>query len=150
MAGPVIRGAARQQNGVRLLAGLIAVAAWLLFGWTSGWSYLGGPKPVGAYGVAPYVAIGVLALLAGRWADRVAAWLVYLGGIAGAAVVAWAAGPVGVFPDADPNMRSSYYASLIVIAAGISAVLGAIVVWGAYWLARRVIRRGTSSADPGP
>ena len=150
MAGPVIRGAARQQNGVRLLAALIAVAAWVLFGWTSGWSYLGSQKPVGAYGVAPYVAIGVLALLAGRWADRVAAWLVYVGGIAGAAVVAWAAGPVGVFPDADPNMRSSYYASLIVIAAGISAVLGAIVVWGAYWLARRVTRRGTSSADPGP
>jgi hypothetical protein len=140
MAAPVIRGAARQQNGVRLLAGLIAVAAWLLFVWTSGWSYLGGPNPPGPYGVAPYVAIGVLALLAGRWADPVAAWLIYLGGIGGAAVVAWAAGPVGVFPDADPNMRSSYYASLIVIAAGISAVLGGFVVWGVYWLARRTKR----------
>ena len=126
------------------LAGLIAVAAWLLFGWASGWSYLGGPNGPGAYGVAPYIAIGVLAVLAGRRADPVAAWLIYLGGIVGATAVAWAAGPVGVVAGADPNMRASYYASLIAIAAAISAVLGLFVVWGGYWLARRTRREAPS------
>ena len=140
MARLVTRGSSRQKPSARLLAGLIAVAAWLLFGWASGWSYLGGPNGPGAYGVAPYIAIGVLAVLAGRRADPVAAWLIYLGGIVGATAVAWAAGPVGVVAGADPNMRASYYASLIVIAAAISAVIGLFVVWGGYWLGRQARR----------
>ena len=139
MARLVVRGSSRPTSA-RLLAGLIAVAAWLLFGWAAGWSYLGGPNGAGAYGVAPYIAIGVLAVLAGRRADPVAAWLIYLGGIVGATVVAWAAGPVGVVAGADPNMRASYYASLIVIAAAISAVIGLFVVWGGYWLGRQARR----------
>jgi hypothetical protein len=142
------RGSSRQQTGARFLAGLIAVAAWLLFGWASGWSYLGGPNGPGAYGVAPYIAIGVLAVLAGRWTDPVAAWLIYLGGIVGASAVAWAAGPVGVEAGADPNMRASYYASLIVIAAAISAVLGLLVVWGGYWLAHLAGRGGPGQTRP--
>ncbi len=136
MARLLTRGSSRQEPSARLLAGLIAVAAWLLFGWASGWRYLGGPNGPGAYGVAPYIAIGVLAVLAGRRTDPVAAWLIYVGGIVGATAVAWAAGPVGVAVGADPNMRASYYASLIVIAAAVSAVLGLVVVWGGYWLAR--------------
>jgi hypothetical protein len=136
----VRRGSSRQKPGARPLAGLIAVAVWLLFGWASGWSYLGGPNGPGAFGVAPYIGIGVLAVLAGRRTDPVAAWLIYLGGIVGATAVAWAAGPVGVAAGADPNMRASYYASLIVIAAAISAVLGLFVVWGGYWLARQSSR----------
>jgi hypothetical protein len=110
--------------GVRLTAGLITVAAWLLFGWAAGWSYLGGPNEAGASGVAPYIALGVLASLAGWRADPIAAWLIFLGGIIGATAVAWAAGPVGVAAGADPNMRASYYTSLIVIAGAISAVAG--------------------------
>jgi hypothetical protein len=140
MARLVMRGSSRQKPSARLLAGLLAVAAWLLFGWASGWSYLGGPDGPGAYGFAPYIAIGVLAFLAGWRTDPVAAWLIYLGGIIGAAAVAWAAGPVGVVAGADPNMRASYYASLIVIAAATSAVLGLFVVWGSYWLARQARR----------
>jgi hypothetical protein len=139
-----MRGSSRQKSSARLLAGLIAVAAWLLFGWASGWSYLGSPNGPGAYGVAPYIAIGVLAVLAGWRTDPVAAWLIYLGGIVGATAVAWAAGPVGVLAGADPNMRASYYASLIVIAAAISAVLGLFVVWGGYWLARQARREAPS------
>jgi hypothetical protein len=104
----VMRGSSRQRPGARLLAGLIAVAAWLLFGWSSGWSYLGGPNGPGANGVAPYIAIGVLAVLAGWRTDPVAAWRIYLGGIVGATAVAWAAGPVGVVAGADPNMRASH------------------------------------------
>jgi hypothetical protein len=129
-----------RRHGARFLAGLTAVAAWLLFGWTSGWSYLG--KGAGANGVAPYIAMGVLAILAGWRTDPVAAWLIYLGGIIGASAVAWAAGPVGVLPEADPKMRASYYAQLIVIAGAISAVLGLFAVWGPYWLARLARREG--------
>lgn len=141
MARLVVRGSSRPTSA-RFLAVLIAVAAWLLFGWAAGWSYLGSSQPngAGAYGVAPYIAIGVLAVLAGRRADPVAAWLIYLGGIVGATAVAWAAGPVGVVAGADPNMRASYYASLIVIAAAISAVIGLFVVWGGYWLGRQARR----------
>jgi hypothetical protein len=120
------------------------VAVWLLFGWVSGWSYLGGPNGPGAYGVVPYIAIGVLAVLAGWRTDPVAARLIYLGGIVGATAVAWAAGPVGVVAGADPNMRASYYASLIAIAAATSAVLGLLVVWGGYWLARQTRRQASS------
>jgi hypothetical protein len=139
-----MRGSSRPKPSARLLAGLIAVAAWLLFGWASGWSYLGGPNGPVAYGVAPYIAIGLLAVLAGRRTDPVAAWLIYLGGIVGATAVAWAAGPVGVAAGTDPNMRASYYASLIVIAAAISGVLGLFVVWGGYWLARQANREAPS------
>jgi hypothetical protein len=139
VARPVMRGASRT-IGIRLTAGLITVATWLLFGWAAGWSYLGGPNGAGAYGVAPYIALGVLAVLAGWRADPVAAWLIYLGGIIGATTVAWAAGPVGVEAGADPNMRASYYTSLIVIAAAISAVAGLFVVWGGYGLGRQARR----------
>jgi hypothetical protein len=92
VARPVMRGASRT-IGIRLTAGLITVATWLLFGWAAGWSYLGGPNGAGAYGVAPYIALGVLAVLAGWRADPVAAWLIYLGGIIGATTVAWAPVP---------------------------------------------------------
>ncbi len=127
-------------TGIRLIGGLVAVAAWLLFGWASGWSYLGGPTGAGALAVAPYIALGVLAVLAGWRADPVAARLIYLGGVVGAAVVAWVAGPVGVEAGADPNMRASYFAMLIVMAAAISAVVGLLVVWGGYRLARQAGR----------
>jgi hypothetical protein len=77
-----------------------------------------------------------------RWRrNLVAARLIYLGGIAGASAVAWAAGAVGVEPTADPAMRSSYYAMLIVIAAGVSAVVGFAVVAAGYWLVRRLATR---------
>lgn len=141
MAKLVMQGSTLQQLGARLVAGPIAVAAWLLFGWTSGWSYLGGSNEPGAYGVAPYISVGALAFLAGQRSDRVAAWLTYLGGIVGAIAVAWAAGPVGVVAGADPDMHASYYVSLIVIAAAISALLGLFVVWGAYRLGRHATRQ---------
>ena len=137
MARPVTRGSSRR-TGVRLIAGLIAVAAWLLFGWAAGWTS----------GLAPYIALGVLAVLAGWRADAVAAWLIYLGGIVGAWAVTWAAGPVGVSAGADPNMRAGYHVMLIVIAAASSAVIGLPVVWGAYWLGRRVRGHKPSEDDP--
>lgn len=138
MARLGMQGSSRPM-GVRLTAGLIPVAAWLLFGWAAGWSYLGGPNGGGGlWGVAPYLALGVLAVLAGWRADPVAAWLIVLGGIIGATAVAWAAGPVGVAAGAD--IRASYYTMLIVIAAAISAVAGLSVVWGGYWLGRQAKR----------
>jgi hypothetical protein len=123
--------------GVPLTAALIAVAAWLLYGWAAGWRYLGGPNEAGALGLAPYVGLGLLAVLAGRRANPAAAWLILLGGIIGAAAVAWVAGPVGVEAGADPNMRAGYFVSLVVIAGAISAVAGAFVVWAGYFLGRR-------------
>ena len=135
----VMRGSSRP-TGIRLIGGLVAVAAWLLFGWASGWSYLGGPTGAGALVVAPYIALGVLAILAGWRADPVAARLIYLGGVVGATVVAWAAGPVGIEAGAAANMRASYFAMLIVVAAAISAVIGLLVVWGGYRLGRQVSR----------
>ena len=109
--------------------GLITVAAWLVIG--TG----GGPLPL-----APFFVAGALACLVGWRRDPVAARVIYVGGIIGAAAVAWAAGPVGVEQGADPAMRSSYYAMLVVIAAGVSAALGAFVVVAGYWLGRLVTR----------
>ena len=116
--------------GFWLSVGLITVAASLLGG-TAGTSQ----------SLAPFLVTGALACLAGWRRDPVAARVIYVGGIVGAAAVAWAAGPVGVEPRADPAMRSSYYVMLIVIAAGFSAVLGAGVVVAGYWLGRLATRR---------
>ena len=84
---------------------------------------------------------GVCGVVAGARRDSTMAKLTYLSGIAGATAVAWAAGPVGVLPGADPAMRSSYYAMLVAIAAAVSAVLGSLVVGGGYWLGRRLPTR---------
>ncbi len=135
-------------TGARLTGSLIAVAAWLLLGWLANWSYLGGPKTTWGYGAAPYIALGVLAVLAGRRADRVAGWLIYLGGIIGATAVAWAAGPVGVSAGAAPELRAGYFTMLVIIAAGISVVVGLVAVWGGYWLGRQTKRDKLQTSDP--
>ncbi len=135
-------------TGVRLAGGLLAVVAWLLVGWAAKWSYLGGPNMTWGYGVAPYVALGVLAVLAGRRADRVAALLIYLGGIIGATTLAWVAGPVGVEAGAAPELRAGYFMMLVIIAAGISAVVGLVAVWGGYWLGRQTKRDKRPTAGP--
>jgi hypothetical protein len=70
---------------------------------------------------------------------------VYLGGIVGAAAVAWAAGAPEVEPDADPAMRDAYELMVTVIAAGASAVLGFLGVVAGYSLGRVM----GSRRDPG-
>jgi hypothetical protein len=88
--------------------------------------------------LAWFVAPGVLALVAGSRRDPLAARLIYVAGIGAAGAIAWAGGAVGVEPGADPAMRASYHAMLVVIAAGIAAVVGLAVVAAGYWVGRRV------------
>jgi hypothetical protein len=122
--------------GLGLSAGVITVAAWLMIGTGHDNSYPG-----------PYVALAALACLAGWSGDRLAARVIYLGGIVGATAVAVAAGAVGVEPDADPAMRSSYYAMLVIIAAAVAAVIGLLVVAVGYQVGRlaRRLRPETSA-----
>ena len=123
--------------GLWLSAGVITVAAWLVIGSGHDNAYLG-----------PYLALGVLACLAGWRGDRVTALVIYLGGIVGATTVAVAAGAVGVEPGADSAMRSSYYAMLVIIAAAVAAVLGLVAVAGGYLVGRLVRRLKPGSSDP--
>lgn len=117
--------------GLWLAAGVITVVAWLVIGTGHDNVYLG-----------PYVALGALACLAGWRRDPIAALVIYLGGIVGATTVAVAAGAVGVEPDADPAMRSSYYAMLVIIAAAVATVVGLLVVAVGYQVGR-LVRRAT-------
>ena len=123
--------------GLALSAGVITVAAWLVIGTGHDNAYLG-----------PYVALAALACLAGWWGDRVVALVIYVGGIAGATIVAVAAGAVGVEPGADPAMRSSYYGMLVFLAAAVAAVLGLVVVAGGYLVGRLVRRLRSETSDP--
>lgn len=123
--------------GLWVCAGVITVAAWLVIGSGHDNAYLG-----------PYVALGALACLAGWRGDRVAALVIYLGGIVGATAVALAAGAVGVEPGADPAMRSSYYAMLVIIAAAVAAVIGLLVVAVSYQVGRLVRGRQPQTSAP--
>ena len=91
------------------------------------------PRRVAALTVHPYIPGGKV---------------IYLGGIAGATIVAVAAGAVGVEPGADPAMRSSYYGMLIFLAAAVAAVLGLLVVAGGYLVGRLVRRLRPETSDP--
>jgi hypothetical protein len=117
--------------GPWLFAGVIAVAATVVIGWGHDNAYVG-----------PYLALAVLASLAGWWRHRNAALAIYVGGIVGSTIVALGAGAVGVEPGADPAMRSSYYAMLVVLAGAVAAVLGLVVVPGGY-LVGHLVRRLT-------
>ncbi len=98
--------------------------------------------------LGPYLALGALACLAGWWGDRVAALVIYVGGIVGATIVAVSAGAVGVEPGADPAMRSSYYGMLDFLAAAVAAVLGLFVVAGGYLVGRLIRRLKPETSDP--
>jgi hypothetical protein len=131
-----------RNTGFRLAAGAVTVAAFLVIGLAGGEGF--NPNSLPDF-LMWFLAPGAVAGLAGWRRDRVAARLIYVGGIVGATAVAWAAGAIGVEPGADPAMRSSYYMMLIVIAAGVSAVVGVAVVAAGYWLGHRLatkINRG--------
>jgi hypothetical protein len=123
--------------GLWLSAGVITGTAWLVIGSGHDNAYLG-----------PYLALGALACLAGWRGDRVAAFVIYLGGIVGATTVALAAGAVGVEPGEDPAMRSSYYAMLVFLAAAVAAVIGLLVVAVGYQVGRLVRRRQPQTSAP--
>lgn len=133
--GPIMRDS-YAHIGFRLSAGVISMAAWLVIA-----TMVGNDRGDLLAVLAPFAALGVLACLAGRRGDPVAAYAILLGGIVGATVVAWAAGAVGVEPGADPAMRSSYHAMLVIIAAAIAAVVGSLVVLAGYQIGR-LVRRG--------
>lgn len=124
--------------GLWLSAAVTAAATWLVIGTGHDNAYLG-----------PFVALGALACVAGWRGDRVAALAIYLGGIVGATVVAWAADAVGVEPGADPAMRSSYHAMLVIVAAGVSVVLGSVIVGAGYLMGRLARTRAGSRASQG-
>jgi hypothetical protein len=113
------------RTAIRLLAGLTATAVW-------------SAAPTNDLRLVPFLVTGALACVAGWQRDPATAWLLYLGGILGATAGAWAAGPVGVLPGEDPVMRSSYHMMLVVIAAGIAAILGGLEILAGYWLGRRI------------
>jgi hypothetical protein len=119
----------------RLAAGVITAAAFLVIGIVGGDGFT---PSNGLEFVEWFLGPGAIACLAGWRRDPVAARLIYLGGIVGATAVAWAAGAVGVEPGADPAMRSSYHLMLILIAAGIAAVVGLAAVVAGFWLGRRL------------
>jgi hypothetical protein len=125
--------------GLWLSVGVITVGAWLVIGTGHDNLYLG-----------PYVALGALACLAGWRGDRVAALVIYLGGIAGATAVAWLAGPVGVRDDGINfiESRSSYYAMLVIIAAAVAAVVGLVAVAGGYLVGRLARSLKPETSDP--
>lgn len=117
--------------GFRLSVGAASVAAWLVVA-----TIVGNDRGDVFAVLAPFAGVGVLASLAGWRTDAMAAVAIYLGGIVGATTVAWAAGAVGVEPGADPAMRTSYHATLIVIAAAIAAMVGSVIVFVGYRLGR--------------
>jgi len=121
----------------RLVAGVIVVAAFLMIGIAGGDGF--NPSNLLEF-FGWFLGPAAIACLAGWRRDPVAARLIYLGGIVGAIAVAWAAGAVGVEPGADPAMRSSYHMMLILIAAGITAVVGFAAVVVGYWLGRRLVK----------
>ena len=123
--------------GLWVCAGVITVAATLVIGTGHTNDYPG-----------PYVALAALACLSGWWGDRVAALVIYLGGIVGGTIVAVAAGAVGVEPGADPAMRSSYYGMLVFLAATVAAVLGLLVVAGGYLVGSLARRLKPETGDP--
>jgi hypothetical protein len=86
--------------------------------------------------LAWFVPAVILAVIAGWRRDRIAAVLIVLGGMLGAAVVASARGVPEVEPGADPAMRAGYQEMVTLIAAGVAAVLGSLAVVAAYSLGR--------------
>ena len=129
----------RSRASFWLSAGVITVVAWLVIGTGHTNLYLG-----------PYVALGALACLAGWRGDRVAALVIYLGGIIGATAVAWSAGPVGLRDDGINFIasRSAYLEMLVIIAAAVAAVLGPVAVAGGYLVGRLVRRLKPATDDP--
>jgi len=142
---PVMQAAARH-IAFRLSAGVFVVASWLAIGIGGGLALRTPGRTtvhdiVDLFGLlAWFVVPGALACLAGWRRDRVAALLICLSGIVGAAVVAWVAGVPEVELGADPAMRSGYQLMVVFIAAGLSALLGSVVVVIGYLLGRFVGR----------
>ena len=123
--------------GLWLSAGVITVAAWLVIGSGHDNAYLG-----------PYLALGVLACLAGWRGDRVAALVIYLGGIVGASIVAWAPGADWYSSAEDPAHRLGYFQMYVFLAAAVAAVLGPVAVAGGYLVGRLVRRLKPATDDP--
>lgn len=134
-------------NSLRVAAIALTLAAFLAIGVAGGRGF--SPSSLPEY-LLWFLAPAVLAVLSGARRDPIMASLTYLSAIFGAVAVAWAAGPVGVLPGADPAMRSSYYGTLVIIAAGVSAVIGCFVVAGGYWLGRRLAERRHSGTGDRP
>lgn len=120
----------------RLSAGAAAVAAWLVIA-----TIVGHDRGDLFAVLAPFSALGLLSFLAGSRTEAIAAAAILFGGIVGATAVAIAAGAIGVAPSVDPAFRSSYHGMLIMIDAGIAAVVGSVFVFGGYRLGRMVTRR---------
>ena len=120
-----------------LSAGAITVVAWLVIGTGHTNLYLG-----------PYVVLAALACLAGWWGDRVAALVIYLGGIVGATTVAWAPGADWYSSAEDPAHRQGYFEMVVIMAGVVAAVLGLLVVVGGYLVGRAIRRRKPATSDP--
>jgi hypothetical protein len=129
-------GDAARRVGYPLVAAVLTLASFLIIGIAGGDGFR---QRTVLELLAWFIAPAALAFVAGLRRDPIASRLIYLAGIVGAVAVAWAGGAVGVEPGADPAMRSSYFAMLIVIAAGIAAVVGLVVVAAGYWVGRRLV-----------
>ena len=127
----------RSRASFWLSAGVITVVAWLVIGTGHDNLYLG-----------PYVVLGALACLAGWRGDRVAALVIYLGGIVGARTVAWAPGADWYSSAEDPAHRQGYFNLVVTMAGSVAAVLGLLVVVGGYLVGRAVRRRKPATSDP--
>ena len=120
-----------------LSAGVITVVAWLVIGMGHDHTYLG-----------PFVVLGALACLTGWRGDRVAALVIYLGGIVGARTVAWAPGADWYSSAEDPAHRLGYFQMYVFLAAAVAAVLGLVAVAGGYLVGRLVRRLKPETSDP--
>ena len=120
-----------------LSAGVITVVAWLVIGMGHDWNYLG-----------PFVALAALACLAGWRGDRVAALVIYLGGIVGASIVAWAPGADWYSYAEDPAHRQGYFEMYVFLAGAVAAVFGLVAVAGGYVVGRAIRRRKPETSDP--
>ena len=129
--------------GLWMAVGGIAFAVWLVIA-----AIVGNDRASLFTVLAPSLALGVLASFAGWRGDRHAAFAIVVGGIAAAAAIAWAAGAVGVEPGADPAMRSSYHAMLVVIAGATAAIVASLSVATGYVLGRRTRRATAPASDP--